>query len=332
MILYVANIGGRDEPIDYSDIGKLQPTDATHAPVNYHAFAAATKGHFFSHLSDLEKCKHEPSTLISLINRNPSRCLSSLSLLKERFEKVYVAWKECGILQVFRALDRKGVMGAYRDILKEVDGVVYPSLDPPPLATGKCFQLLTPYPVDLSQWDRSIVIERREGVFLGTREWFVPGRCHALGLSMALSLATKVDSFVTVINQDGKKGRNLYLECFGDDVSHGRLRLIEGRKPYLEYLDIMARHRLVFQWDRGGVPGQVAGDALLCRLICVGGNSAIEKEIFGHYLDQEEAVNYACRLLKDDDFYAEEIAASQKKAQDVVSFSAFRNQVPALFG
>src|SRR5438876_10792614 len=48
------------------------------------------------------------------------------------------------------------------------------------------------------------------------------------------------------------------------------------RKSYPEYLRDVSRHKIVLQLDRSHVPGQLAGDALLCRIPCVGGDGAIE--------------------------------------------------------
>jgi len=332
MIIHVANIGGNDSFLDYQDKKNLLPgTDGIHPPVNYHAYAAATGGKFLSRLGDCVSSKD--AIVVVLLGRKLSRASKVIPRLKECYPRVYVAWKECGNFQIDRALDGPGQISAYRRILEMVDGVMYPSLDPPPFSGNECLRLPTPYPIDLESWDRSIPIEQRKGIFLGTREWLVPSRCHGLGISLALSLADQAGTFVTAINRDGKKGRGFYQSAFGDSISRGSLRIIEGRMPYLDYLDVMARHRLVFQWDRSGVPGQVAGDALLTRSICIGGNSAIELDAFGHFLDVNEAGNYCGSLLTDDSFYGEQIEKSRSRAEtNHLSFSAFRNRVAGLFG
>ena len=73
------------------------------------------------------------------------------------------------------------------------------------------------------------------------------------------------------------KGRRLLGEL---NFPEGKLRLIEKWKAYPDYLRDVARHKIVLQLDRSHVPGQVAGDALLCRIPCVGGDGAIERIAF----------------------------------------------------
>ena len=46
-----------------------------------------------------------------------------------------------------------------------------------------------------------------------------------------------------------------------------------------------ARHKIVLQADKSAVPGQVAGDALLCRMPCVGGDGAIDRLAFRRFAD-----------------------------------------------
>ena len=88
----------------------------------------------------------------------------------------------------------------------------------------------------------------------------------------------------------------------------------------------MARHRLVFQLDRSAVPGQVAGDALLCRIPCVGGDGAVERLAFenlnGLGRDPAELAALAGSLLADDEAYAAEIEKSRAAALEKLSFSA----------
>ena len=82
----------------------------------------------------------------------------------------------------------------------------------------------------------------------------------------------------------------------------GKLRVIDKRKPYADYLREVAKHKIVLQLDRSRVPGQVAGDALLCRTICVGGDGAIERIAFPAFCGDgrtfEQLHSIALELLK----------------------------------
>src|SRR5262249_30759780 len=135
----------------------------------------------------------------------------------------------------------------------------------------------TPYPIQDERWDFSVPAAEQSGIFIGTREWDVPSRNHFAVLLVARHLCDATDEPVTVVNLDGYKGRRLLDEL---KYPKGKLRLIEKWKPYPYYLRDVARHKIVLQLDRSHVPGQVSGDALLCRIPCLGGDGAIERIAF----------------------------------------------------
>jgi hypothetical protein len=84
--------------------------------------------------------------------------------------------------------------------------------------------------------------------------------------------------------------------------------------------------------DRSTVPGQVAGDCLLARNICVGGSSSIEKIAFTEYSDDgsirlQEMFERMVHLLQDDDVLERAIAKSQRSARKKLSFEAITQQL-----
>jgi hypothetical protein len=121
----------------------------------------------------------------------------------------------------------------------------------------------TPYPVDSPAWDFSIPLDRRSGLFVGTREFDVPSRNHLAAVALADCLSRELSCPVTVMNADGRRGAAI-LAQFRD--SNSNFRILNGPLPYPAYLEEMARHRIVWQLDSSAVPGQVAGDALLCGM------------------------------------------------------------------
>ncbi len=153
----------------------------------------------------------------------------------------------------------------------------------------------TPYPIDDSRWDFSRPLGERRGIFVGTREWDTPSRHHLAALVLAAGLGEPI----TVFDEEPKRCRKI-LGAMG--VPRDSLRILEKRLPYRDYLAEMARHRIVLQADKSSVPGQVAGDALLCRLPCVGGDGAIERIAFpatcGHGRSLGELADLAERLLR----------------------------------
>src|SRR4030095_3951872 len=120
----------------------------------------------------------------------------------------------------------------------------------------------------------SVSRNEQSGIFVGTREWDVPSRNHFAALLVARPLSETTRATGSVGNLDVYKGRRLLREL---NFPEGKIRLIEKWKPYPDYLRDVARNKIVLQLDRSHVPGQVAGDALLCRIPCVGGDGAIER-------------------------------------------------------
>jgi hypothetical protein len=136
---------------------------------------------------------------------------------------------------------------------------------------------------------------------------------------------------VTVVNLDGYKGRRLLGEL---NFPEGKLRLIEKWKAYPEYLRDVARHKIVLQLDRSHVPGQVAGDALLCRIPCVGGDGAIERIAFSKTCGERRTINeiasMALDLLKNPELREAVVVESQERARERLSFEAVRSQLANL--
>jgi hypothetical protein len=117
--------------------------------------------------------------------------------------------------------------------------------------------------------------------------------------------------------------------------SPGKLRIIEKHKSYADYLREVAKHKIVLQLDRSRVPGQVAGDALLCRTICVGGDGAIERIAFpqtcGEGRTIEQLKSIASELLTNMNGRAVAVVESQWRAAERLSFQAVRSQLAIFF-
>jgi hypothetical protein len=87
--------------------------------------------------------------------------------------------------------------------------------------------------------------------------------------------------------------------------------------------------------DRSAVPGQVAGDALLCGLPCVGGDGAIERVAFptscGLARGADEIREIASLLLRDDEACAAAIKAAREIALERLSFGAVSAELGRYF-
>ncbi len=289
----VLNPGGRDPEQHFHD--KSDPGTGEHPPINFHGYAACTRGAFHY---DTRRAITEETPILLLLRgdfRNSERALGEL---KKHGRKVVVSLK--------RARWKH---------------------DPRTVAF-----IPTPYPLEDGQWNFSVPPNKHTGIFLGTREWDVPSRNHFAALLIARQLCEATSEPVTVVNLDGYKARRLLWEL---KFPNGKFRVIEEEKAYPDYLRMVAGHKIVLQLDRSHVPGQVAGDALLCRTVCVGGDGAIEGIAFpktcGEGKTISEIASIALDLLKNADARAAIVAESQERALERLSFRAVRSQLAKFF-
>jgi hypothetical protein len=314
MQLAVLNPGGRDPEQRFPD-GAGAPDAHVHPPVNYHAYAACTRGRFFD---DARAIPQEMRAVLLLLRKDLKASLAALKTLRSQGKVIAVSWKESGMHQVAQQLDDASNIAMFREICSLADGVLSSTQELVPIyraAGAKVAEFIpTPYPVDDARWDFSRPLSERRGIFIGTREWDVPSRNHAAALLRACALRVPV----TVFNVAGGRGRKK-LEAVGC----ADLRVIEGRLPYPDYLREMAKCRVVFQLDSSAVPGQVAGDALLCRMPCIGGNGAVDRTAFAE--DDLEA------LLRDDATWRSAVDASQRRAAELLGFAAGARRLRAFF-
>ncbi len=122
----------------------------------------------------------------------------------------------------------------------------------------------------------------------------------------------------------------------GIGFASDKLRVLDRKLSYPNYLREVARHKIVLQLDTSFVPGQVAGDALLCRVPCVGGNGAIDRLGFpdscGFARSIDELGAIALRLLTDRAHYQESVAGIADAAARHLSFKVVAEKLRAFFG
>lgn len=319
----VINPEGRDETRLFP-AGAGSPDDSGHPPVNYHAYAACHSGAFLRSAAEMPSATGV--ALVLLRKRNLRTVLKTLSALRARGVTALVSLKESGTHQVADFLNDAGRSALFRTVCGEADGFLSSTPDLVSLyRTAGCsggFFAPTPYPLEESLWDFGIPLARRSGIFVGTREFGVPSRNHWSALSSAVALAGIHSIPVTVVNGEGRRGRKLLAGFARSGVD---LRIVEGCMPYPEYLRLVAAHRVVFQRDTSTVPGQVAGDALLCRMPCIGGNGAVDRLAFGN--PREDPMEAASLLLSDDSHWEQSVASSMERARQSLGFTAVRTLI-----
>jgi hypothetical protein len=316
----VLNPDGRDADQSFA-IGAGLPDSPDHAPINYHAYAACMRGLFVRKVDSVPDGTRV--VLVLLRQRNLRAALAAIAKLKSRGMRTWISLKESGAHQVADFLTSYDRALLFRQICAAADGYLSstPELESLYRASG-CktgFFAPTPYPVDEPGWDFGIPLEQRVGILVGTREFDVPSRNHWHAVAVAAALGREFEVPVAVINNDGRHALRLLKATRAENPF---LHIIIGPLDYRMYVKLMAAHRIVFQLDSSAVPGQVAGDALLCRMPCVGGNGAVDCLAFGKPGDSE---NVARQLMTNDAAWHAEVARSQTIAKERLSFSAVRD-------
>jgi hypothetical protein len=315
----VLNPDGRDADQSFA-IGAGLPDRSDHPPINYHAYAACMRGLF------VRKVESVPDgtrvALVLLRQRNLRAALAAIAKLKSRGIRTWISLKESGSHQVADFLTSYDRALLFRQICAGADGYLSSTQDLESLyrASG-CkdgFFAPTPYPVDEPGWDFGIPLEKRVGILVGTREFDVPSRNHWHAVAAAAALGRELEVPVAVINNDGRHALRLIKTIRSENPF---LHIVIGPLDYRMYVKLMAAHRIVFQLDASAVPGQVAGDALLCRMPCVGGNGAVDRVAFGNP-DNSEKI--ARELMTSDDAWLAEVERSQNVAMERLSFAAVR--------
>jgi hypothetical protein len=322
MKVAVLNPRGHDPDQTFPDFAGA-PDERVHAPVNYHAFAACTGGGFYR---DWQAIPPDTRAVIVLLTRDLSRAAKAIIGLRRTKRAVVLAWKEAGGHQLADQLASAGRLAFFRELCERSDGAIATTPDLVPLflwcGAPRVEFIPTPYPVEDARWDFARPEEERRGVLIGTREFFTPTRNHLAALLLIRRLAEGMGEPVTVFNGDGWRGRRLLR---GLGYAAGMLRVVEERLPYPKYLRAVAKHRFVFQLDASTVPGQVAGDALLARVPCVGGHGTTERLVFpelcGHGRTHEQLFDLAARLFEHMHDGAEHVVQALDKARHTLSFA-----------
>src|ERR1043166_4329433 len=331
--LTVLNPRGHDAEQEFANLPA--PGEGAHPPINFHAFAACTQG-VFHH--NPRRAIAENTPVLLLLRGDFRSSERALADLKKHGRTVVVSLKETGLHQIAQQLRDRGRLSRFIRIVAQADGCIATTPQAAEIYQSVRWSLTrvafipTSYPVEDQRWNFCLPPDEQSGIFVGTREWDVPSRNHFAALLVARQLCDATGELVTVVNLDGYKARRLLSEL---KFPEGKLHVIEKWKSYPDYLRDVARHKIVLQLDRSHVPGQVAGDALLCRIPCVGGDGAIERIAFSKTCGEGRTINeiasMALDLLKNPDLREALIAESQERAVQRLSFQAVRAQLAKFF-
>jgi hypothetical protein len=333
--LSVLNPGGRDLEQYFDE--PAGPNDIGHPPINLHAFAACTYGSFHR---TTKTALEEKRPILLLLRGNFKATERALIECKREKRTVVVALKETGLHQIAEQLRDSAKLARFMRVVAQAEGCIATTPEaaeifrrarPDSDANSVAF-IPTPYPLEDERWKFTVAPNDQRGIFIGTREWNVPSRNHFAALLLAREICEASGEPVTVFNLDGRKGEKLLAEL---KFPAGKLRVHEKREAFPDYLREVARHKIVLQLDRGRVPGQVAGDALLARTICVGGDGAIDRLAFANFCGEGRSTGQlktiALDLLKNTAARATAIVETQWRAAERMSFQAVRSQLAYFF-
>ena len=325
--LAVLNPAGRDHEQHFAENRSAAANG--HAPVNFHAYAACTHGAVFR---DLKRAIASGWPVLLLLRGDFRASERALAELKKSKRKTVVALKETGAHQIAQQLSDPARFARFVRIVRAAQGCVAGT--PEVAGFFRLFRdkgieyLPTPYPIEDENWNWAM--ENRSGIFVGTREFAVPTRNHLSALLAVKKLSDATKEPVTVFNFDRRCGAKLISE-----IGFRKIRVHEKRMGYRAYLGEVARHKIIFQLDRSRVPGQVAGDALLCRSVCVGGDGAIERIAFpetcGEKRGDAELVEIAHGLLTNEEDRRDIAERATKIAKEKLSFRAGRENLARFF-
>jgi hypothetical protein len=331
--LTVLNPKGRDPEQKFHELPA--PGEGAHPPINFHALAACTQGAFHY---DTRRAIAENTPVLLLLRGDFRASERALADLKKHGRTVVISLKETGLHQIAEQLRDRSRLSRFMKVVAQADGCIATTPEAAEIyRSARCCLdrivfIPTPYPVEDQRWNFCLSPDEQSGIFVGTREWDVPSRNHLAALLVGRQLCDATDEPITVVNLDGYKARRLLAEL---KFPEGKLHVIENRKSYPDYLRDVARHKIVLQLDRSHVPGQVAGDALLCRVPCVGGDGAVERIAFSRTCGEgrtiTEIASMALDLLKNADLRGAIMTESVQRALEQLSFQAARSQLAKFF-
>ena len=331
--LTVLNPAGRDPEQHFPD--GAGDVSQPHQPTNFHAYAACTRGSF---QWETNSALAEGTPILLLLRGDFTASERALKALQTEGRFVAVSLKETGLHQIAEQLRNPRRLERFVRIVKQADACLAPTPEAADLYRAirgnlnRVAFIPTPYPIDEAGWNFSRPLAERSGIFIGTREWDVPSRNHLAALFVARELSAQTGENVTVFNFDGRKGARL-LDGIG--FAPDKLCTLDRKSGYPDYLRELAGHKIVLQLDTSFVPGQVAGDALLCRVPCVGGNGAIDRLAFPESCGFNRSIaqigQIAARLLTERNDYEKTVAGLESAAAPHLSFDVVAERLRAFF-
>lgn len=238
---------------------------------SWHSIPASLQTEFFAYNGDNFHKVYQYDGIILLVNESPIELMPFVKKLKTMGKIVVVGYHE-GFGDIMTKLGHPSYDVWFRELKELVTESnaywnVIPSASSVFLSLFRKPVLNVLHGVPLNEWDHGLIkpIEEREGIFVATRTFDQRlGRNHIAALAVADLAAHMLQTHVTCITE----------QPVPDIVKNfERVQILQGPLSYMKWLDVMSQHRVVFHYDCSHTLGQVAMDALLVDVPCLGGNS-----------------------------------------------------------
>ena len=241
---------------------------------SWHSLACSQRSEFFAYNGDNFHRVYEYDGIILLVNDSPDLLIPFIRKLKLMKKKVLVGYHEgFGDFNLKVSNINSDFLKCLKKTVAESDGYwnVIPSANNiyESLLKKKSYSCV--HGIPYKEWEHNLKVpfREREGILIATRTFDQRIRRNTLiSLVEANNFAKEVGTRVTFVSE-----HPIHKLWTWKDFELEAVDVIQGPFPYIEWLKLIAKHRLVVHYDMSYTLGQIVCDAALVDVPCVGGNS-----------------------------------------------------------
>jgi|GEM_PF-4236950 len=332
--LHVLNLTASNDLGDVAD-GFWDSSGKEALPIGLHGIALASGGAIHT---DLASALSEGEPILVLGSEDLRKTEETLLQIRHQGISSAIAWPDRFVATLTAAAkgDQAATIGrilAVADLAVCTDKGLMDVFASCHDATPRAY-FPSPYPIAHPDWDTIAGVKNRSGVLIGGFP-FHNGLESALcreTLQFSVLLAKVCQHKISVFSEISPR---LADEMAAAGLEVSEVHIVAEPKTYAEYLEVLGRHSLIVDPSRGSRRmGSLAGDALLTRGICLGGDSDLDTLLFpGLQLSSatpEELRARVVELLNDPLSHAEAVADAARRALAEISFEAARTRVRSL--
>ena len=246
---------------------------------SWHSIPAALQTEFFAYNGENFHRVYEYDGVILLANHQPQLLIPFVKKLKTMGKIVVVGYHE-GFGDFMWAAQNNSFVKNFKALVNEADAYwnVIPSAANVFMSLFRKVIVNSLHAVPLEEWQHEFTKppEEREGIFIASRSIEQRlSRNHIAAVAIADLAAHMLGTYATYVTEE---------EVPPIMKNFTRVQIIKGPLSYVNWLELMSRHKIVFHYDNSHTLGQPVMDALLVDLPCIGGNSEnnVESETAFH--------------------------------------------------